>query len=184
MSGDDEGGSFDDVPPAALGVILHADPRTRDLLNEKDRFGFPLHATLLEKYDLRPELEILGREVVETLTRLLGAAQARDVLMAALRQPARGKQANPEENAALLAAYDAEIAANTPKHRAARCAAAKMAVKDEDPESIAKQIRHLVKHREKRRAREEKSRSRLEAWCKRVGPSLLERAVNDRESEL
>ena len=184
LSPDPKKDANDVVPPAALGVILHADPRTLDLLNGKDRFGFPLHATLLERYDKRPELEVLARDVVDTLSRLLGPAQARDVLMAALRQPPTGKQANLKENAALLAAFDAEIAANTPLRRAARRAAEKMVVMGEDPESIAKQIRRLVQDRQRHRAEEEKARARVEAWFRACGPSLLERATGDTETDL
>ena len=185
LSPDPEKNSVDGVPPAALGVILHADPRTRDLLNEKDPFGFPLHATLLERYDMRPELEALAQGVAGTLSRLLGPKQARRIMSEALKQANKGKSDNREQNEARLAAYDDEIAAGTPRRQAARRAAEKILQgKHGDVESIAKHIRGLVNERDKHRVREEKERSRVEAWCKKVGPSLLERAVNDRETDL
>ena len=126
LSPDPEKDSVDGVPPAALGVILHADLRTRDLLNEKDAFGFPLHATLLERYDMRPELEALAQGVAETLSRLLGPKQARRIMSEALKQANKGKSDNREQNEARLAAYDDEIAAGTPRRRAARRAAEKI----------------------------------------------------------
>lgn len=185
LSPDPERNANDVVPPAALGVILHADPQTRDLLNGKDRFGLPLHATLLERYDMRPELEALARDVAETLNRLLGPKQSRRMMSEAFRQANKGKSDNREENEARLAAYDNEIAAGTPRRKAAKRAAERMLQgRNADVESIAKHIRDLVKDRAKRQAREEKERSRLEAWCERVGPSLLERAAKGHETEL
>ena len=145
LSPEGEKDSVGAVPPAALGVILNADPRTRHLLNEKDRFGFPLHATLLEKYDLLPELELLARDAVGTLSRLLGPDKARHALLAAFRQAKEGKSDNLKENEARLAAYDNEIAAGIDKRHAARRAAEKMSEgRNADVESIARHIRDLA----------------------------------------
>lgn len=173
-----------DIPAAALGVIIGADPQTHHLLNELDRFGFPLHATLLQAYDLRPEVKALARDVAETLQRLLGPNEARREMLAALKQPKKGKCDNRGENALRLAAYDNEIGAGTDRRQAARRAAERVSKSNNtDVESIARHIRDLVKQRDEHEARKKIERSRVKVWGERIGASLLERAVNDDKAE-
>lgn len=156
-----------DIPTEALGLILHADLKTRHLVEGLDRFGLPRNASLLELPERMPTLERLAHDTVETLVRWLGHNIAREMLTAALRQPAKGKRANRKENEGLLAAYDAEVSAGTAKRLAARATAEKIATgANDDAESVAKRIRTLAKARDAERARRD-------AWFRRVGSSLI-----------
>jgi hypothetical protein len=147
---------------------------------EIDKFGFPVTFSLFddaEKTAARLEaVEALAKDIVEAVVHQVGYERARRLFKAALQKPKKGRQQDKNENASLLAAYDAEIKAGTPEQRAARAAAEKMTIGD-DPESVAKQIRKLKNERAHRKAEHE-------ALMAYLGPTLLHRATKGDDPDL
>ncbi len=157
-----------DLPPPPI------DPK------ETDRFGLPLWFTLLERVDAREvrieKTHALVRDATEAVIRQIGRTEARRIFLRALRAPRKGKQPDAKENELLLAAYDRAIARGVPERHAARVAAAEMVTGEEDVESLATQIRRLVKERARRQA-EEKARS------ERPPTTLLGKALRKSEAD-
>jgi hypothetical protein len=124
--------------------------------NAKDRFGLPYRPPETEDGAARRERLMLFCKLVvdaaEAVTRQVGEDEARLLFKAAFQKPPRGKRADDKENAAILAAYDAALARGVPCKQAARVAAGEMIVSEDDPESIAKHIRRLVKRRAEKNA--------------------------------
>jgi hypothetical protein len=86
------------------------------------------------------------------VARQVGEGEARLLFKLAFQKPPKGRHADDNENAVLLAAYDTVVARGVPHKRAARVAAGEMSVLKDDPEAIAKQIRRLVKSRNQENA--------------------------------
>jgi hypothetical protein len=122
--------------------------------NAKDRIGLPYRPPENEDEAARRERLNQVRDLVvdatQSVARQVGEREARLLFKLAFQKPPKGRRADDKENADLLAAYDTAIARGVPCKRAARAAADEMIVivPEEDPESIAKRIRRLVKRRD------------------------------------
>jgi hypothetical protein len=123
----------------------------------RDRFGLPYRPPENEGDAARRErlrqVRDLVAETTAAVTRQLGEDEARLWFKLAFQKLPEGRPLDEIENAALLSSYDALLERGASPKRAARVAAGEMIVSDEDPESIAKQIRRLVKAREEENAR-------------------------------
>jgi hypothetical protein len=121
---------------------------------QRDRFGLPLDFTNPKGEQERQErLEQIRELVTDAVTAVIfhvGRAEARRLFLAALRPPPKGRKQDSEENSRLLAAYDRAIACGVRERNAALEAAKEMVTSKEDLESIAKQIRRVVKERSSR----------------------------------
>jgi hypothetical protein len=146
--------------------LIHGKPLARHLReqfakgvsdpNAKDRFGLRYRPPESEDEATRQERLTQVRDLVvhaaEAVARQVGADEARLLFKLVFQKPPKGKRADNKENAALLAAYDAAVARGVSRTRAASVAAGEMIVSEEDPEAIARQIRRLVKRRDKENA--------------------------------
>jgi hypothetical protein len=137
---------------------------------ETDCFGLPLRFCFLEDDETREarigQTRTLIEEAAEAVIRQVGRLEARRLFRAALRAPKEGKRPNMKENALRLAAYDRARSRGASRERAALTAADEMATRpDDDPQSIAKHIRKLVRDREA-----------YEARLKKFPPSVLDTA--------
>jgi hypothetical protein len=153
--------------------------------NAKDRFGLPYRPPENEDEAARRERLNQVRDVVidatQSVARQVGEPEARLLFKLAFQKPPKGRRADDKENADLLAAFDAAVARGVHRKRAARAAAEEMIVPEEDPESIAKQIRRLVKGRDEETALENaldllwlngmRGVTGLPEWHALIGPS-------------
>lgn len=160
-------------------------PAGQQAREECDRFGLPMHWSFLGDDERQfgermAATDALVRDAAEAVIRQVGRKRARQLFLKALRPPPPGPEPDEEENTALLAAHDRQIALGVPPDRAARFAAEEMKTGEEDVESIASQIRRLVRKRAKAAGR-----AQAEAdWLRKLSPSLLEESASDPEADI